>query len=648
MKNLRKKTLGSGLAASCLLLSIVALLATIQGCSSGSSSKSSPTLQTITVTAAASSVAVAATDQLTATGNYSDGSTQNLTSTATWTSATTTVATISASGLATGMAAGTSNITAASGAVTSSPYSLTVTAPATLTSIAVTAAAPSVVVGGTDQFTATGTYSDNSTQNLTSTATWVSSSTKVATIAASGLATAVAAGTTNITATSGTITSPAVVLTVNTEGGNTSGSTAILVIPAPASAADGTKFKYAMRKKPGANASASSSPAFVDAAYQPQGTTPNTTTGQYSVQVVNLDTGTSTSALIMSIAMPLTDSLGDPYPPNATGASQSELKVVVISWTSPDVQVIDATSNTIVKTYTLTGITANNVSFSGGGCSICGVTVNQTATSNEVLLDTAQGYYTMDITTGTFTALDGGTAYPAENFAFNPVTNTIMSPNYGSLFPSDNSVPVGIQLLDLTSNTLSTNDTFTDFLENSPDSAAIDESTNVGVVMEEYSGNQYLFNLGSATIASGNWTSPFTVYTIPLSGSGADMTYVAVDSLSHTLFSSEEFGQHTAVELLQPSIVSGAAPANPTGYVWDLMPNTPDTFPWAGAGDPHAVSIFTSVVDGKLYGFLVNDTQTWIAKVDLAGALAATPVASPAYPGQIDLTSYTTYLPTTQ
>jgi len=646
VKNVERETFASKLASSCLLFSIVAVLITIQGCSSSSSSGSKvKTLQTITVTAAASSVAIGSTDQLTATGNYSDGSTQNLTSTATWASASTGIATVSSSGLATGVAAGSSNITAASGGVTSSPYSLTVNGAPTLTSIAVTAAASSVVVGGTDQLTATGTYSDNSTQNITSSVTWASATKGVATIAASGLASAVGPGSTNVTATSGTVTSPPLTLTVNAQGGNSSGSTAILVIPAPARAADGTRFRYASRTNAGGHAT----PTSVDGAYQPQGTTTNAS-GQYTVQVINLDTGTSTSALITSIPMPATDSLGNLYQPNATGGSQSELKVIVISWTSPDVQVIDANTNTIVKTYTSPVPVTTTVTFSGGVCSICGVYVNPTASSNEVLLNTAVGYYSMDISTGTFTALDAGTAYPAENFAFNQVTQTIVSPNYGTVSTASSSVPVGIQLLDLSNNTISTNDSVATASPTPlviPDSAAVDTSTNLGVVVEEEGGAQWLFNLGDVTVTSGNWTSPYTVYTIPLAG--FEMTYCAVDSVSHTLFTSEEFGgTRTAIELLPSSIASGAAPANPTGYVWDNMPNTPDMNSWANGYDPHAVSVFTSVYDGKLYGFLVNSSQTWIAKIDLASALKATPVSNPTYPGQIDLTSYTAYLPTTQ
>lgn len=71
----------------------------------------------------------------------------------------------------------------------------------TLTTITVTPVNPTILAGATQQFVATGTYSDNSTQDVTSQATWTSSSTAVATInASSGLATAVAAGATTISA----------------------------------------------------------------------------------------------------------------------------------------------------------------------------------------------------------------------------------------------------------------------------------------------------------------------------------------------------------------------------------------------------------------------------------------------------------------
>jgi uncharacterized protein YjdB len=71
---------------------------------------------------------------------------------------------------------------------------------ATLRSIAVTPASPTIAKGATQQFTATGTYSDGSTHNLTTSVVWTSATPTVATIVAGGLATGVGQGTSNITA----------------------------------------------------------------------------------------------------------------------------------------------------------------------------------------------------------------------------------------------------------------------------------------------------------------------------------------------------------------------------------------------------------------------------------------------------------------
>jgi len=81
--------------------------------------------------------------------------------------------------------------------------------PPTLVSIAITPANPTVPVGTSQQFTATGTYSDNSTANLTASVTWASGTPANANINASGLASvptnAPVGGTSAITATSGVV-----------------------------------------------------------------------------------------------------------------------------------------------------------------------------------------------------------------------------------------------------------------------------------------------------------------------------------------------------------------------------------------------------------------------------------------------------------
>jgi uncharacterized protein YjdB len=174
-------------------------------------------LQSIAVTPGSPSIAAGGTQQFTATGTYSDNSTKNITTSVAWKSSNTAFATIgAATGLAAGVAAGTTQITATQGSVVSPNDPLTVTAvTVTLRSIAVTPASPSLGIGNTVQFTATGTYSDNSTKNITSSVTWASSNPLFATIvAASGLATGVAVGTTEITAALGSVVSPNDSLTV--------------------------------------------------------------------------------------------------------------------------------------------------------------------------------------------------------------------------------------------------------------------------------------------------------------------------------------------------------------------------------------------------------------------------------------------------
>ena len=81
--------------------------------------------------------------------------------------------------------------------------------PTSLTSIEVTPETASIVIDSTQQFTATGTYSDDSTADLTESVTWTSSNPDVAIITASGLATGVSKGTVTITAASNGVTDTA-------------------------------------------------------------------------------------------------------------------------------------------------------------------------------------------------------------------------------------------------------------------------------------------------------------------------------------------------------------------------------------------------------------------------------------------------------
>jgi Bacterial Ig-like domain (group 2)/Abnormal spindle-like microcephaly-assoc'd, ASPM-SPD-2-Hydin len=218
--------LAKGLKAA--TATITATSGTIKGTSALTVTK---TLTSIAVTPANVTIAAAANQQYVATGTYNDGSTAVITSTVTWASGTSAVATITTAGSAKGVTGGTTAITATSGTVVGTT-NLTVRA---LTSIAVTPANVTIAQAATQQYVATGTYSDGSTAALT-TVTWASATTTIATINNSGLARGVAGGTAAIRATSGTI--------VGTTNLTVKALTSIAVTPADATLAAGLTLQY--------------------------------------------------------------------------------------------------------------------------------------------------------------------------------------------------------------------------------------------------------------------------------------------------------------------------------------------------------------------------------------------------------------------
>jgi hypothetical protein len=146
-----------------------------------------------------------------ATAVYDDNTTGAVTGASTWTSSDPTVASVGTAGgtagVATPIKAGTTTVTANYQGV--SGTSVLTVSTAKLKSIAITPSPLSVVIGGHQQLTATGTWDDNSTRDITNNVTWLSSSgdaggDTIATVSnaagSRGLFTAVSAGSVTITA----------------------------------------------------------------------------------------------------------------------------------------------------------------------------------------------------------------------------------------------------------------------------------------------------------------------------------------------------------------------------------------------------------------------------------------------------------------
>ena len=200
----------------------------------GSTTQSTPSITILPSTAA--ETFVGETTQFTATGNLTGiGNAQNVTNQVTWLSSNAQVATVNSSGLATAVGAGTTMIVAESGGLNASA-TVTVAISSTGTgtpSITVTPnSASDTFAGETTQFIASGNLTGvGGPLNLTNTVTWLSSNAQVATINSAGLATAVGAGTTTITAESGGLNAT-VSLTVSVPAsGSGSGTPTLAVVP---------------------------------------------------------------------------------------------------------------------------------------------------------------------------------------------------------------------------------------------------------------------------------------------------------------------------------------------------------------------------------------------------------------------------------
>ena len=197
-------------------------------------------LVSLAVSPASPTIALGTAQAFTATGTYTDGSTQNLTSTATWSSDTPATATINSAGVGQSVGTGTATVSATSGAVSGSTE-LTVTA-AVLVSIAINPPTATIAMGTTQQFTATGTFTDGTTQDLTQSGHWSSTVATVATISDTagtmGQASTAGTGTTTIGISSGTVSGTATLVV------NPAALVSIAISPPTATIALGTTQQF--------------------------------------------------------------------------------------------------------------------------------------------------------------------------------------------------------------------------------------------------------------------------------------------------------------------------------------------------------------------------------------------------------------------
>lgn len=417
-------------------------------------------LQSIQITPATLSITAGLTHQYTATGYYSNGTSTDITSQVGWNTSNSSVATIGLTGLVNTTSVGNTNITASLNGVTSNISSVSVTN-AVLVSIQATPALDTLPLGLTQQYTAIGTYSDNSTQDITPTVNWLSSETAVATINLSGLATTASIGSTTITANLTGITSNSATLNVSAAE-----LVSIQVTPLNTSISLGTNQQYTAT-----------------------GTYTDGSTVDITASVTWMSSNTTTASI---------DNTGLATS-NAVGNTQIRASLLGIDSSPSTLTVTNALLTSIVITPTLTSIPlGTSQQYTAQGVYSDLSTQNITALVSWVSSDTAIATIdllgmadTVSLGTATITAfLDGITS--------NSVDLTVTAAELVSILvnPSDTVVPLGLDEL------FTAIGTYTD-------STALDitntvnwNSSNLLVATIDMSGNASTVALGDTVITA--------------------------------------------------------------------------------------------------------------------------------------------------
>lgn len=364
------------------------------------------------------------------------------------------------------------------------------------------------------------------------------------------------------------------------------------------------------------------------------------------------------------------------YTPDATVYDGADNVVLVSSITSAKVYVIsvassgtpiDPTAQAITNSYTVPGITGS-YEFSDYQCSgICDLSIDQSGISGHA------GAWAMAPT-----SIVNGVQFGLLHF--NPTTGTILSsPTYSGValgpdfgYASTGSAwnllnpyyteqgTAGLQFLNLENGGTPT--ALTNPVGTRPTSAVIDPATQLSVVADEGTGEDFLLNLFQPPSGATGFV-PSTGFYVGSGGVNCqtrpDWTMNALDFSSHTLLAGQVFAGCAAVMQLPVSAdETGGTATTPTAPAtvrfgpvsapqspyqvtppWGALPFSqldPDDNLWCNGGDPFRFAIYSSVLTGQPTALFLERADTnplatscpaplggglWLAEIPLASML---------------------------
>lgn len=400
-----------------------------------------------------------------------------------------------------------------------------------------------------------------------------------------------------------------------------------------------------------------------------------------------LQGGTTSTSGSKSVGMKSITSSTISFSVDSCAADGTALKVACVGYDSSKVAILDisvfvsklvagttptAADITVVEVDLGNAVTAD---FSGGSCLNCGVLTDPS--DSRFVVSSGDGYRVLKYADNTVTGLatvnksylSDAAATPArnmaaENFAFDPATNRIYSPEYEGISGTNQN----LWIVDLTKDKIyrwtkrmvdisedATNgltglsSAFPYRLE--ADAASIDSATGVLALADEGQNGLLTVNLTGATFDDAAQTFDASYTVVAQASMVSRLPGIALEPTSHILFMEEEMGgRGVGVTQLPTSAAAGALSI--TNYNSALMPDPSATCTgittWANAGDPHGLALFTGVIDSKPMGLLINSDKSCAAIVDMNALLAATKtVGTNTVDPAVDLltTGVVTYVP---
>ena len=321
-----------------------------------------------------------------------------------------------------------------------------------------------------------------------------------------------------------------------------------------------------------------------------------------------------------------------------------------------DIYLIDGT--TLLQTLS-SAAGANQIAFSGGQCSTCGVVVDAVsgnALISEATTDGFGGYQVLNLAARTLSSVIGLGPNDgiAEHFAIMPLSAGLflalsptedvegpIGPDYNiiTIFPPAPGNSLGDAIYQFSGSAeLAANDVNGFPGGELEDTASLD-STGIAYALDENTGDLFLADLTQATIDTATaspytrltWNAPSQVQNLD-ELSQADVCGMAVAYGTHEALVEQEFFGDLIGAIKLPSTSGSGTPAA-SDWVGATMPNDPSGNIWQNPTDPHGLTAAfaayavtgTGITSGTPHGFslLMNDARTYVAVIDLDALLAA-------------------------